>query len=106
MSDTIAEYTVIRKNVSKITNEIAELDRINKILRFQIQVNEDRIEELNNMLKQNTPSGDNSVKKLEKIKQVIDDYNHDSGAMGMSLEYWLGKIEGVLEDGTDEKIYK
>ena len=41
-----------------------------------------------------------TMRKYQKIAQIIDDWSHDGGAFEMSDKYWLGKIEGVLEDGS------
>lgn len=37
------------------------------------------------------------MERYKKIEQVIDDWEHDGGAMEMSESYWLKKIKGILE---------
>lgn len=40
-----------------------------------------------------------TLRKYQKIKQILDDWKSDGGAFEMSELYWLKLISEVVEDG-------
>lgn len=42
-----------------------------------------------------------TMRKYQKIKQIIADWKSDGGAFEMSEPYWLRLISEVIEDGND-----
>lgn len=41
----------------------------------------------------------NTMRKYQKIEQIIDDWKSDGGAFEMSESYWLKQIREVIKDG-------
>ena len=42
-----------------------------------------------------------TMRKYQKIKEIIADWKSDGGTFEMSESYWLRMIKEVLEDGND-----
>ena len=43
-----------------------------------------------------------TMRKYQKIEQILDDWKSDGGAFEMSESYWLNQIREVVEDGNDD----
>ena len=43
-----------------------------------------------------------TMRKYQKIEEIITDWKSDGGAFEMSESYWLRLISEVVEDGNDD----